>query len=923
MGAEEGARKKFPPTTHTVFDQKENRGKLGDRLSPFSFFLFCFVESGVNRKRRLPCSDLNTVTDILLEPDDTSKPRPDEYVPGDMLDGRYRVESKLGTGGMGVVYRVTQMFVNKQFALKTLIKEQISEVKIRRFQQEARAVFALDHPNIVAVKDFGIIEDMTPFLVMELIDGETLAERLKRSGRLALEEAIPIFVQTCFGLGYAHDQGIVHRDIKPSNIMILNGIESGAEGSIKILDFGIAKFAQHDGGEIQSLTKTGEVFGSPFYMSPEQCAGERVDYRADVYSLGCVLFEALTGAPPCVGESALSTMMQHQIAKPLSLKEASMGLEFPPELEKIVARMLEKAPEKRYQKLGVVAHHLAALLPATSAGRITGKSVSVISDASDPASHGAKTLDVQRAADAKKSTLSVKSISKPSGSSNSSKAASVVSISMPKLIAIISSIAITSAAVAGMTGYNIGRSQLLEKAKADLKEAEKTKSGTAAGIMRDDRLSSTAQAQATRSSSAHSEDQNTAATPLVAPHPKLAMIPSVAPTPILSTPRQNTVFSFPKDISIGILKVDNQPPKSIVGTQIVGKHSKLTFYTRHASKDRTRLLSTFRDDDLNGLEVVFVHPQEVLDKVKNWKRLEHLCFFDSLVKALPMADNHDQTPVSDDMLPQIDKLKTLTSLGLCGSFVTGRGVAHMSLLNSLHTIMLKRIMDPLPLLKALPQHANIEEVWLIDQGTDNYQLELLTEVPNLQSLTIRRSCLKPDSLPIFLKMKNLKNLTLDRNDWSDEDKAKFLKMIPGCRFEPVFDITYWFLLPDSKINTIRTSLLSTRDGPKKPTSEHDGSAAPKMSKSATLMTTPTTFPGAEDSKNDFGLVDQFLENKGGGKVGLVQFVVRPENLQELGATQSEIAMMSRFPYDLIPKQEHTFVNRLERYLKGPTVWSHR
>jgi tRNA A-37 threonylcarbamoyl transferase component Bud32 len=278
-----------------------------------------------------------------------------------VVGGRYEVISRLGEGGMGQVYLVNQIFLKKEFALKSIDKRLISDIAIRRFQQEARTAFSLDHPSIIAVNDFGVLDDQTPFLVMEVLKGETLGERLKRTGCLTLEEAIPIFVQVCFGLAYAHECGVVHRDIKPNNIMLLAGMPLGAEGSVKILDFGIAKFTAHEGGEMQALTRTGEIFGSPLYMSPEQCTGAGVDHRADIYSLGCVFYEALTGAPPCVAESALATMMKHQTEQALTLKEASLGADFPKAIEDIVAKMLAKSPDDRYQNLGSVAHDLGAL----------------------------------------------------------------------------------------------------------------------------------------------------------------------------------------------------------------------------------------------------------------------------------------------------------------------------------------------------------------------------------------------------------------------------------------------------------------------------------------------------------------------------------------------------------------------------------
>jgi serine/threonine protein kinase len=305
-------------------------------------------------------SDSNDVESLPSDDPDRTEATNDLQL-SQVLGGRYKVVSRLGGGGMGVVYKVNQIFLNKEFALKTIEKHCMSDIAIRRFQHEARTAFALDHANIIAVNDFGVLDDQTPFLVMELIDGETLGERLKSAVCLKLEDAIPIFVQVCFGLAYAHECGVVHRDIKPNNIMILNKLPIDAEGSVKIVDFGIAKFIEHEGGEIQALTRTGEIFGSPYYMSPEQCIGVKVDHRADVYALGCVLFETLTGTPPFMGDNALSTMMKHQGEVAPTLKEASLGTEFPRGIEEIVATMLAKSPDKRYNNLGILAHDLAAL----------------------------------------------------------------------------------------------------------------------------------------------------------------------------------------------------------------------------------------------------------------------------------------------------------------------------------------------------------------------------------------------------------------------------------------------------------------------------------------------------------------------------------------------------------------------------------
>ncbi|MDR3615310.1 MAG: serine/threonine-protein kinase [Candidatus Obscuribacterales bacterium] len=280
-----------------------------------------------------------------------------QFASGQILIGKYEVMSLIGVGGMGKVYKVRQVFLNKALALKVLdLQQTMSELQMRRFQLEAKAAFSLSHPNLVKVFDFGLLETEDPYLVMDFVDGITLHDHLKREGPLTPEQCVKVFIQAASGLAYAHQRSVVHRDIKPSNIMLDAGSKIGANNSVKIVDFGIAKLSES--GELQGLTRTGEIFGSPLYMSPEQCSGESVDHRSDIYSLGCTLFEALTGTPPHVGNSALRTMMLHQTSPAPLLREASLGVTFPDNLEQIVHRMLEKSPAERYQNFDEVVEDL-------------------------------------------------------------------------------------------------------------------------------------------------------------------------------------------------------------------------------------------------------------------------------------------------------------------------------------------------------------------------------------------------------------------------------------------------------------------------------------------------------------------------------------------------------------------------------------
>ena len=278
--------------------------------------------------------------------------------PGMLINDKYKVLSLIGKGGMGSVYRVQQLFLGKDFALKLLDLHNLSDVTIRRFHQEARMAAQLRHPNLVEVHDFGLVDEVQPYLVMDLVEGQTLSQLLKKRTTLPVNYVVKLAVQIGFGLLSAHERGVVHRDIKPGNIIVLHEGESVTEGSIKIVDFGIAKLVQAEEGEIQELTKTGEIFGSPIYMSPEQCMGAQVDQRCDIYSLGCVMYECLTGAPPFVADNAMSTMMMRLSQDPQSLKQASLGREFSPLLESVVQRMLALDPKDRYQDLAAVINDL-------------------------------------------------------------------------------------------------------------------------------------------------------------------------------------------------------------------------------------------------------------------------------------------------------------------------------------------------------------------------------------------------------------------------------------------------------------------------------------------------------------------------------------------------------------------------------------
>jgi serine/threonine protein kinase len=284
---------------------------------------------------------------------------------GQIVGGDYLVLAWIGSGGMGNVYRVRHQIMQREYALKTLAAEKINETAWRRFQNEAQAIARLNHPNIVGIYNLGLHDGTLPYYVMDLLQGQTLQEMIRQSGPLETEPALKIFQEVCAGIGYAHKKGIIHRDIKPANIIVLEEEQGGSR--VKIVDFGIAKLTGGHHESVQKLTTAGEIFGSPSYMSPEQCQGGKIDARSDIYSLGCTLFEVLTGTPPFKGNSVVETLLQHQNAERPTLKNASRGKEFPAVLEQMVATMLARAPINRYQSMERVGEDLAAIAAGKNA----------------------------------------------------------------------------------------------------------------------------------------------------------------------------------------------------------------------------------------------------------------------------------------------------------------------------------------------------------------------------------------------------------------------------------------------------------------------------------------------------------------------------------------------------------------------------
>jgi serine/threonine-protein kinase len=253
--------------------------------------------------------------------------------------GSYTLLERIGSGGFAHVYRAEHAFLKQKVALKVLAGAHWDKKRLMRFYKEARLAAALNHPNISCVRDFGIDSMGRPFLVMDLEEGMTLRTLLAKVGRLHAEDVVVIARQLVSAIAYAHARGILHRDIKPSNIIISR--DYAGHQAVRLIVFGAAKVDDE-----QALTKSGELFGTPEYMSPEQCQGQPADARSDIYALGCVLFEALTGKLPFEGRSDME-VLHRQINEPAPPIEKEIRA--PRFLKRAIKKALEKRPDKRFQ----------------------------------------------------------------------------------------------------------------------------------------------------------------------------------------------------------------------------------------------------------------------------------------------------------------------------------------------------------------------------------------------------------------------------------------------------------------------------------------------------------------------------------------------------------------------------------------------
>lgn len=663
---------------------------------------------------------------------------------GDILDNTYILVKFLGAGGMGAVYEARRRQLNRPYAIKILMASPFSQEAWKRFQSEGRALARLNHPGIVGVHNMGVDKEQFPYYVMDLLSGFDLAKYLRQSGPMPLAEAAALFQQIAEALSSAHKSGIIHRDIKPSNIIVQPNQRNG-KLETKLVDFGIARLTDNSSRQSQNQTATGLVFGTPFYMSPEQGEGLHVDERADIYSLGCTLFEALTGRVPFAGENAFATIWMHQTASPPSLAQAT-GRQFPQSIENCLKRMLAKDPAERYQSAEQLAHDLSRIAGGKSIGTTSGPT---LSQARSPLSLEKSTLS--QLEDEDKTLVPVRRPVSPFTPRQKSQEKQALPRAFPWQTLRISMLVLFTLLCITMP--------LLYFLPSIFKTAPTKRS--------------------------NAESRKTSEDLSLSSNPDLELVQKftrskIPPTPFLEDAegRKLQLLRFPDEHYFGYFTRNGGKPQKAQKNQKISANDKIGLYLQCCCTPYPKLLNHYSQNTISTLELPTYSVPEVCGLLgKDWPHLEHLSFYNSLIR----HDQWDESIIKPGELKDIDKLTKLKSLGLC-SQLDGADIAKMSLLNTLTGLKLKKIQNLPALLSSLNSHPQLTELTLVKIPLNKKSLELLKQCRYIKNLTIMEGGISPEDAISLSAMKAIRSLCIT-SKWNEEEKARVKKGLKTLKLE--------------------------------------------------------------------------------------------------------------------------------------------
>jgi serine/threonine protein kinase len=660
---------------------------------------------------------------------------------GTFVGGTYRILDFVGQGGMGFVYKVEHLMMAKVMALKVLRSEQVSDAVWRRFRTEAQAIARLDHPNVVRIYDMSQTSDGLPFYTMDLLVGQSLADYLDAYDQLSVNDALPIFRQVCAGLAYAHDRGIIHRDIKPGNIMLIErnapaggGAEMFGRGqsvgtaAVKLVDFGIAKLSSLDGSEGQGLTRPGEIFGSPLYMSPEQCSGQALDYRTDMYSVGVTMFQALTGRPPLVGRTAIETTMMHQTEAPPRLSDKDPDTEFPEALEKIVARLLAKSPEHRYESLADVAAQLMAL----ERGEVITTSYN---------DFGSRDKEERRF---KFDNLEPDALDTTGSVTQDTLAAGRIKINRAMLI-ILSITVLTFLAGTAIVVAELQKSKKTAEYKAALKarlELDRGSEVVAANVLQ----VATKDHEANEDHLSPEEEENIKA---FLKAQKGYYAGGTRKVKLSMGELMVTTFRFPERFSLGLIDyLYMRSSKVAQGRVDIPVTGRLKFEVGAPVRRYPQLLKFFRPDDIRWLVIYNMdyHNDQLAPCIA------HLTGLDRFETRAVLLNDTD--------LVWLDKLSGCTALVLNGTEITAPALARSQIIRHLTVFSAEHLQNPSPVIDVL-QHNNMLELCLDYVKLTDADFDRIAKMTTLQRLLLKGNDISDANLAKLSSLQELRELDLD------------------------------------------------------------------------------------------------------------------------------------------------------------------
>jgi serine/threonine protein kinase len=724
------------------------------------------------------------------------------YHRGDVIGGSYQLLDLIGQGGMGVVYRVKHLILEKQFALKLLAPNQINNQNWRRFELEGRSLAKLNHTNIVSISNMGI-DKGCPYFVMDLLTGISLAEQIKNSGPLSEKENLDIYLQVCAGLSCAHRNGITHRDIKPANIMLLPS-EKGF--LVKIVDFGLVRLQSTGSATSQALTASGEVFGSPYYMSPEQTLGEEIDARSDIYSLGCSLFESLTGQVPFAGASAIQTLMMHQEAEaPIpskamlsghtSLGHTSSGHAPSSEVanrklsqafDEVVARCLQKDAKLRYQSADQLAIDLQRILDGKPIGS-GALDYQHLKRNGEPAKTRTDHFEDDEDVD-----------DNPANEKNQSSnffSAHKLALGLASLASIIlvaaAGVALTNKAgpptqqqiMKDTTHFSleidddtaIKMNDAIRSQKLDITRAVQSNSPE---IVDDPVLLVAVQKQR--------EQGDQSQIKLIDNAPKFSLgIKKI-------DGRSMRCFKFPSELSIGKVRFEKRHVEA-QGEMQVPADEVIDLHLRPVSAQCPSLIDKFDPEDISTLRVENSNAVgEITRRLSKWTKIHALTI--------------EGGKIIDEELANFDNIKGLDFLWLKRLSFNAEIFAKLQVLKRLDTLQIEDCKQLNQILQNLPVLPKLKFLRIEARGNDWLESKSITALarqPNLKILELKSKAEELDSyspsegfastrqtspkLPIYdwrnqlAELKNLQVLVLQKPEWKREQIVEFLQLVPAAR----------------------------------------------------------------------------------------------------------------------------------------------